>query len=124
MSEDSEQACLVNGSQPFGSMHFGAINTNTQNSNNQQQRVSQTSTQRGSQSDVGELMDDGYLISQFHNDAIKQSGCGKFQLIAIFFVGLGLAGHPIQVYNLFYIVPSAEYEYCIVDAEKNWLGKK
>ncbi len=118
MSEDSEQACLVNGSQPFGSMHFGAINTNTQSPGNQ--RVSQGSTQRGS--DVGELIDDDYLISQFHNDAIKQSGCGKFQVLAIFFVGLGLAGHPIQVYNLFYIVSSAEYEYCIEDAEKNWLG--
>lgn len=37
-------------------------------------------------------------------------------------MGLGLAGHVIQVYSIFYILPSAEVEYCILDDEKNWIG--
>lgn len=37
-------------------------------------------------------------------------------------MGLGLAAHVIQVYSVFYIVPSVEVEYCILDTEKNWLG--
>lgn len=35
--------------------------------------------------------------------------------------GLGLAGHIIQVYSIFYILPSTEVEYCIMDDEKNWV---
>lgn len=37
-------------------------------------------------------------------------------------VGLGLAGHVIQIYSIFYILPSAEVEYCILDDEKNWVS--
>lgn len=37
-------------------------------------------------------------------------------------MGLGLAGHVIQVYSIFYILPSAEVEYCILDDEKNWVS--
>lgn len=51
-----------------------------------------------------------------------QAGCGKFQFIATIIVGLGLAGHVIQVYSIFYILPSAEVEYCILDDEKNWVS--
>lgn len=28
----------------------------------------------------------------------------------------------IQVYSIFYILPSAEVEYCILDDEKNWVS--
>jgi VNT family MFS transporter (synaptic vesicle glycoprotein 2) len=99
-----------------------------QHSNNNS-RQSQTSTARGSQShesESGELIDynDDTILSQFHADAIKQAGFGKFQLIAAFITGLGLCGHAIQVYAVFYIIPSAEVEYCILDMEKNWLGEQ
>jgi MFS transporter, VNT family, synaptic vesicle glycoprotein 2 len=43
-------------------------------------------------------------------------------LIASIVTGLGLSGHAIQVYAIFYILPSAEVEYCIVDEQKSWLG--
>lgn len=39
-------------------------------------------------------------------------------------MGLGLAGHVIQVYSIFYILPSAEVEYCIFDDEKNWVSNR
>lgn len=87
-------------------------------------------------------INDDIILSQFHADAIKQvifttyfvfnvllkqiffskAGCGKFQFIATCIVGLGLAGHVIQVYSIFYILPSAEVEYCILDDEKGWIS--
>lgn len=33
-----------------------------------------------------------------------------------------MAGHAIQVYSVFYILPSAEVEFCILGNEKSWLG--
>lgn len=150
MTEDSEEACLVRAqsptiAHPFGNMLYtngptGQVNASnhqtpismqqTQHHHNQpQHHASQnSSTQRGSQShesESGDLIDynDEYVLSQFHADAIKQAGCGKFQIIASIVAGLGLAGHAIQVYAVFYIVPSAEVEYCILDNEKNWLGE-
>ena len=43
-------------------------------------------------------------------------------MIATIIVSLGLAGHVIQVYSIFYILPSAEVEYCIEDGEKSWVA--
>lgn len=146
MSDDSEEACLVRPRSPSlsgvsagrmqytqgisGSQlqtHNSSNNGNTNNnSGNHHSTHSQGShsTARGSQSESGELIDysDDVILSQFHADAIKQAGFGKFQLIASIISGLGLTGHAIQVYAVFYIIPSAEVEYCILDTEKNWLG--
>lgn len=75
------------------------------------------------ESETGELIDnDDLAFSQFHADAIKQAGFGKYQLMVTLITGLGLAGHTIQIYSVFYITPSAEVEYCIVDKEKSWLA--
>lgn len=124
MSEDSEEACLVRPKSPkkmsTGTMPY------THGPQGESIQTNQSST-RGSQShesESGELIDlnDEMVMGQFHADAIKQAGCGKFQLIAACITGLGLAGHAIQVYAVFYILPSAEVEYCILDNEKNWLG--
>lgn len=57
-----------------------------------------------------------------YNFLTLQAGCGRFQLIAALIAGLGLSGHAIQVYSVFYILPSAEVEFCILGGEKNWLG--
>lgn len=43
-------------------------------------------------------------------------------MIAAIIAGLGLCGHAIQVYSVFYILPSAEVEFCIRGNEKSWLG--
>lgn len=139
MSDDSEEACLVRPRSPSlissptgimqytqglsGSQHQGSNNNNI-NSHNSIHSQGSHSTARGSQSESGDLIDynDDVILSQFHADAIKQAGFGKFQLIASIISGLGLAGHAIQVYAIFYIIPSAEVEYCILDTEKSWLG--
>lgn len=63
-----------------------------------------------------------FLLYVFDSFFFLQAGCGKFQFIATIIVGLGLAGHAIQVYSIFYILPSAEVEYCILDEEKNWVS--
>ncbi|XP_063699909.1 synaptic vesicle glycoprotein 2C-like isoform X3 [Culicoides brevitarsis] len=89
----------------------------TNNNNNNGQRLSQSH-----ESESGELIDGDLLLSQFHADAIKQAGGGKYQLIATIIMGMGLAGHAIQVFGVSYIVPSAEVEFCIMENEKNWLS--
>lgn len=89
---------------------------------------------------------DELLLSHFHADALKQvfglidcskfllgfwfyidsfvlqAGCGRFQVIAAIIACLGLCSHAIQVYSVFYIMPSAEVEFCIRGNEKSWLG--
>lgn len=102
-------------------------NSNQQNQSNNNNNNNNATSTRGSQShdsESGELIDfnDEIVMSQFHADAIKQAGSGKFQVIAMITTGLGLSGHAIQVYAIFYILSSAEVEYCILDHEKNWLG--
>lgn len=93
------------------------ITNHSANYDGQHQRHSQSH-----ESETGELIDGDILLSQFHSDAIKQAGSGRYQLIATLIVGLGLAGHAIQVFAIPYIVPSAEVEFCIMENEKNWLG--
>ena len=148
MSEDSEEACLVRAQSPqnqnphpFGGMLYtNGPNINSSSNNPQSHhhaihmqqtqhnhQTNQHSAQRGStqsqESDGGLIeYNDEFVLSQFHADAIKQAGCGKFQIIASIITGLGLSGHAIQVFSVFYIVPSAEVEYCILDTEKDWLG--
>lgn len=79
-------------------------------------------SQHSHESETGELIDnDDLAYSQFHADAIKQAGFGQYQLLVTIITGLGLAGYTIQIYSIFYIVPSAEVEYCLNAKEKNWL---
>lgn len=66
-------------------------------------------------------LDEISVLSQFHLDAIKQAGCGKFQVMAALLTGLGLSGHAVQVYSIAYVLPSAEVELCIKENEKSWL---
>lgn len=132
-AEDSEEACLVRPRTPTenGLAHSLGVMQYTHGpqgpSSSAPSSTQNHSSVRGSQShesESGELIDynDELVMSQFHADAIKQAGSGKFQLIAAIVAGLGLAGHAIQVYAVFYILPSAELEYCILDNEKSWLG--
>lgn len=92
---------------------------NTQNANSQPRRGQNSQT-----TDGGDLngYNNDFLLTSFHEDAIKQASLGKFQFIATLIVGLGLSSHSIQGYSVFYVEASAEIEYCIVDIEKNWLG--
>lgn len=147
MTDESEEACLVNPKSPTqANTHGGMPYTDGSNpieSNRRQSSRQQRATSHQSQgNDDAYDINDDIILSQFHADAIKQvrklsdylsdketsriillqAGFGKFQCIASLIVGFGLAGHVIQVYSIFYILPSAEVEYCILDDEKNWVS--
>lgn len=146
MAEESEEACLVNPKSPLncGQMVYtdgisaapsvveAAAATASGSQSHQQSAQSKapaaTTTNVGVGGGTGHSTNNPYdinddiILSQFHADAIKQAGCGKFQFIVTLIVGMGLSGHVIQVYSIFYILPSAEVEYCILDEEKNWVS--
>ncbi|KAK0166445.1 hypothetical protein PV328_004865 [Microctonus aethiopoides] len=63
------------------------------------------------------------LLAQFHEDAVKQTGVGYFQMFAALCVGLSLAADTVEFFVVPYILPSAEVELCIEDTEKSWLSK-
>lgn len=67
------------------------------------------------------LDDDETILDQFNSDAIKHAGFGPFQIIAALIAGLGLSTITIQVYAVYYILPSAELEFCIEENEKSWM---
>lgn len=134
MADDSEEACLVNPKssrsgnvsgcmQYTDGLHPSDASTSDRHGRSPQSSRHIQSSSRLSQ-DTGDQYDinDDIILSQFHADAIKQAGCGRFQFIASIIVGLGLAGHVIQIYSIFYILPSAEVEYCIYEDEKNWVS--
>lgn len=140
MAEESEEACLVSPKLNCGQMVYtdgistapsvvaaSAISA-ASGSQSRASTVTTTATNVGiggstslSTTNPYDINDD-IILSQFHADAIKQAGCGKFQFIATLIVGICLSGHVIQVYSIFYILPSAEVEYCILDEEKNWVS--
>ncbi|CAB3373530.1 Hypothetical predicted protein [Cloeon dipterum] len=72
--------------------------------------------------EYGTAADDASLLSQFHEDAIKQAGLGSFQILLLIVAGLGLAADSVEVFVVFYILPSAEVEMCITQTEKDWMG--
>lgn len=150
MTDESEEACLVNPKSPTqASTHGGmpytdGLHTTDSNRGHPSSRQSHAASRQSQGTDDAYDINDDIILSQFHADAIKQvrsklltprflpivkrhnfwfqAGFGKFQCVASLIVGLGLAGHVIQVYSIFYILPSAEVEYCILDDEKNWVG--
>lgn len=141
MAEESEEACLVNPKSPLncGQMVYtdglstapsvvaaAAATSGPQSTQPRASTATATNLTIGggtghSTTNPYDLNDD-IILSQFHADAIKQAGCGKFQFIATLIVGICLSGHVIQVYSIFYILPSVEVEYCILDEEKNWVS--
>ncbi|XP_063237443.1 synaptic vesicle glycoprotein 2C-like [Bacillus rossius redtenbacheri] len=70
---------------------------------------------------VGSGDSDMSVLAQFHEDAIRQAGLGYFQWLALLVGGLGLAADTIELFVVAFILPSAEVELCIDDAEKGWL---
>lgn len=135
MADDSEEACLVNpkssqhsgnasGGMPYtDGLHPSGASTSDGHGRSPRSSRDAQSSSRHSQDAADQYdINDDIILSQFHADAIKQAGCGRFQFIASIIVGLGLAGHVIQVYSIFYILPSAEVEYCIFEDEKNWVS--
>ncbi|XP_026742370.1 uncharacterized protein LOC113504314 [Trichoplusia ni] len=71
----------------------------------------------------GELLDynDSSVLEQFHEDALRQAGCGLSQGRVILAVGLAVAGASLELAAIPFILPSAEIELCILPHEKNWL---
>lgn len=79
----------------------------------------------------GQRMSEGDLIlnetsdaalNRFHENAIKQAGFGRYQILATIIISFGLFGYCMQFYTIPYIIPSAEVEFCIRDDQKKWLS--
>ncbi|XP_034838394.1 synaptic vesicle glycoprotein 2C-like [Maniola hyperantus] len=71
----------------------------------------------------GELLDynDSSVLEQFHEDALRQAGCGLAQLKVYVAVCLAVAGASLELASIAFVLPSAEIELCILPHEKNWL---
>lgn len=71
----------------------------------------------------GELLDynDSSVLEQFHEDALRQAGCGLSQARILLAVVLATAGSSLELAAIPFILPSAEIELCILPHEKNWL---
>ncbi|CAH2056330.1 unnamed protein product, partial [Iphiclides podalirius] len=73
--------------------------------------------------DSGELLDynDSSVLEQFHEDALRQAGCGMSQARVLLAVTLAIAGASLELAAIPFVLPSAEIELCILPHEKNWL---
>ncbi|XP_063898135.1 synaptic vesicle glycoprotein 2C [Helicoverpa armigera] len=71
----------------------------------------------------GELLDynDSSVLEQFHEDALRQAGCGLSQARVTLAVFFAIAGASLELAAIPFILPSAEIELCILPHEKNWL---
>ncbi|CAG4957899.1 unnamed protein product [Parnassius apollo] len=71
----------------------------------------------------GELLDynDSSVLEQFHEDALRQAGCGLSQARVLLAVTLAIAGTSLELSAIPFVLPSAEIELCILPHEKNWL---
>ncbi|CAK1593210.1 unnamed protein product [Parnassius mnemosyne] len=71
----------------------------------------------------GELLDynDSSVLEQFHEDALRQAGCGLSQARVLLAVTLAIAGSSLELSAIPFVLPSAEIELCILPHEKNWL---
>ncbi|KAG6447234.1 hypothetical protein O3G_MSEX004862 [Manduca sexta] len=71
----------------------------------------------------GELLDynDASVLEQFHEDALRQAGCGVAQARVVVASALALAGAALELAAIPFVLPSAEIELCILPHEKNWL---
>ncbi|XP_063391302.1 synaptic vesicle glycoprotein 2A-like, partial [Cydia fagiglandana] len=71
----------------------------------------------------GELIDysDTSALDQFHEDALRQAGCGIAQLKVYLACSLALAGATLELSAVPFVLPSCEIELCILPHEKNWL---
>ncbi|XP_075988256.1 synaptic vesicle glycoprotein 2C-like [Anticarsia gemmatalis] len=77
----------------------------------------------GDANESGELLDynDSSVLEQFHEDALRQAGCGLSQARVLLAVSLAIAGASLELSAIPFILPSAEIELCILPHEKNWL---
>lgn len=130
MTEDTEESCLVRS--PMVSNYSTALPYTDgspfgiENSAHEPQNPSNVANHRGSpdSEDATDWIDynDEILLSQFHADAIKQAGQGKFQFLAAIILGCGLSGHILQTMSNTFVLPSAEIEFCLDEKEKKWLS--
>ena len=62
-------------------------------------------------------------LSKVHEKALLAVGFGRFQLILVSIVGLGLMGDMVELIVMAYIIPGAEIDLCMDGPMKGWLGK-
>ncbi|XP_055839022.1 synaptic vesicle glycoprotein 2B-like isoform X2 [Episyrphus balteatus] len=61
------------------------------------------------------------LRQQFHADALKQIGFGRYQIILIITTGIALATQVAQLFSLYFIMPSIDLEFCMTPLQKKTL---
>ncbi|KAL0809609.1 hypothetical protein ABMA28_011141 [Loxostege sticticalis] len=82
-----------------------------------------TSPPDNPEAESGELLDynDCSVLEQFHEDALRQAGCGPSQAKVALATGLAVTGAYLELAAIPFVLPSAEIELCILRHEKNWL---
>ncbi|XP_060808652.1 synaptic vesicle glycoprotein 2C [Amyelois transitella] len=134
-----EQACLVrtrSDSETSSKLSFGAIPrtmTYTEHrvgpegsgepNNSTNMAASPPEHNADGSNESGELLDynDASVLEQFHEDALRQAGCGLSQARVVLACGLAMMGASLELAAIPFILPSAEMELCILPHEKNWL---
>lgn len=61
------------------------------------------------------------LRQQFHADALKQIGFGRYQIFLIITTGIALATQVAQLFSLHFIMPSIDLEFCMTTLQKQTL---
>ncbi|XP_055920419.1 synaptic vesicle glycoprotein 2B-like [Eupeodes corollae] len=61
------------------------------------------------------------LRQQFHADALKQIGFGRYQILLIVTTGIALATQVAQLFSLYFIIPSIDLEFCMTPLQKKTL---
>ncbi|XP_039297446.1 synaptic vesicle glycoprotein 2C-like isoform X2 [Nilaparvata lugens] len=61
------------------------------------------------------------ILSQFHEDAIRQADFGSYQWLAMVTIGLGLSADSIGIFSIPYLQPNIEVDLCSRPAEKGWI---
>ncbi|KAJ0170285.1 hypothetical protein K1T71_014213 [Dendrolimus kikuchii] len=131
-----EQACLVRArSDSESSSKLGSFGSMTRTMTYTEDRLSEgagepasanmatSPTDNNADGESGELLDynDSSVLEQFHEDALRQAGCGLSQARVLLATGLAVAGASLELCAIPFILPSAEIELCILLHEKNWL---
>ncbi|KAF0300720.1 Synaptic vesicle glycoprotein 2B [Amphibalanus amphitrite] len=72
--------------------------------------------------DTAELDTEDSVLSQFHEDAIRQAGVGSFQLVLFLVLGLSLAADTIELFVVAYVIPRSEIRIRGIRSQIHYLG--
>uniref|UniRef100_T1J4J4 Major facilitator superfamily (MFS) profile domain-containing protein n=1 Tax=Strigamia maritima TaxID=126957 RepID=T1J4J4_STRMM len=71
---------------------------------------------------IEEATIDSSLVTQFHEDAIRQTGSGVFHWLLLLFAGLGMGAENAELFVVAFLIPSAEEDLCMENTDKTCLA--